>query len=204
MEYNKGDCDAKSVISITTKKTTAIKCQFEGINDDVRNSEFSFKINFNFSNFFFQPTRVFKRGLVCRSTREQLRRHSLQMQSSDSLFSLSSLQLWPRGIFYSCCTLHFDHKCVGSINSSFNLTLRQLSSKGVTILEIITYVGLCLSIIGILSTITLYFFPHVSAISNQSAVYFLEQTMLNKTGVQQIVSNTYYSRLSTIIHFQSL
>ena len=49
-----------------------------------------------------------------------------------------------------------------------------------------------------------YFFPHVSAISNQSAVYFLEQTMLNKTGIQQIVSNTYYSRLSTIIHFQSL
>ena len=119
-------------------------------------------------------------------------------------FSLSWLQLWPRGIFYSCCTLHFDHKCVGSINSLFNLTLRQLSSKDVTILEIITYVGLCLSIIGILSTITLYFFPHVSAISNQSAVYFLEQTMLNKTGVQQIVSNTYYRRLSTMIHFQSL
>ena len=149
--------------------------------------------------FFFQPTRVFKRGLLCRSTREQLKRHSLQMQSSDSFFSLSSLC-----IFYPCCTLHFDHKCVGSINSSFNLTLRQLSSKGVTILEIITYVGLCLSIIGILSTITLYFFPHVSAISNQSVVYFLEQTTLNKTGVQQIVSNTYYSRLSTIIHFQSL
>ncbi|XP_027038984.1 adhesion G-protein coupled receptor G2-like [Pocillopora damicornis] len=33
----------------------------------------------------------------------------------------------------------------------------ELSSKDVTILEIITYVGLCLSIIGILSTITLYF-----------------------------------------------
>ena len=43
------------------------------------------------------------------------------------------------------------------------------------------------------------FFPHGSAISNQSAVYFLKQTMLNKTGVQQIVSNTYYRRLSTII-----
>ena len=156
------------------------------------------------SNFFFQPTRVFKRRLLFTPTREQLRRHGLQMQSSDSFSSLSWLQLWPRGIVYSCYTLHFDHKCVGSINPLFNLTLRQLSSKDVTILEIITYVGLCLSIIGILSTITLYFFPHVSAISNQSAVYFLEQTMLNKTGVQQIVSNTYYRRLSTIIHFQSL
>ena len=169
MEYNKGDCDAKSVISITTKKTTAIKCQFEGINDDVRISEFSTLI---LVTFFFQPTRVFKRGLLCRSTREQLRRHSLQMQSSDSFFSLSWLQLWPRGIFYSCCTLHFDHKCVGSINSSFNLTLRQLSSKGVTILEIITYVGLCLSIIGILSTITLYFFlTWVLFLINQRCIF---------------------------------
>ena len=122
--------------------------------------------------FFFQPTRVFKRGLLCRSTREQLRRHSLQMQSSDSFFSLSWLQLWPRGIFYSCCTLHFDHKCVGSINSLFNLTLRQLSSKDVTILEIITYVGLCLSIIGILSTITLYFFlTWVLFLINQRCIF---------------------------------
>ena len=91
VEYNKGDCDTKSVISITTEKTTAIKCQFEGMNDSVRNSEFSFKIkNVLVTSFFFffQPTRVFKRRLLCRSTREQFRRHSLQMQSSDSfLFS---------------------------------------------------------------------------------------------------------------------
>ena len=173
VEYNKGDCDTKSVISITTEKTTAIKCQFEGVNDDVRNSEFFIQDQKRLSNFFFQPTRVFKRRLLFTPTREQLRRHGLQMQSSDSFSSLSWLQLWPRGIVYSCYTLHFDHKCVGSINSLFNLTLRQLSSKDVTILEIITYVGLCLSIIGILSTITLYFFPHVSAISSQSVVYFL-------------------------------
>ena len=64
MEYNKGDCDAKSVISITTKKTTAIKCQFEGINDDVRNSEFLFKINFNFNNFFFSAHKGFQERAV--------------------------------------------------------------------------------------------------------------------------------------------
>ena len=55
--YNKGDCDTKSVISITTEKTTAIRCQFEGMNDSVRNSEFSFKIKnvFVTSFFFFSP-----------------------------------------------------------------------------------------------------------------------------------------------------
>ena len=63
MEYNKGDCDTKSVISITTEKTTAIKCQFEGVNDDVRNSEFSFKIKNVLVTFFpahkgFQETAV--------------------------------------------------------------------------------------------------------------------------------------------------
>ena len=57
VEYNKGDCDTKSVISITTEKTTAIKCQFEGMNDNVRNFEFSFKINnvLVISFFFFSP-----------------------------------------------------------------------------------------------------------------------------------------------------
>ena len=36
-------------------------------------------------------------------------------------------------------------------------------------------------------------------------VYFLtELTTLNNTGVQQMVSNTHYKRLSTIIYFQSL
>ena len=69
----------EDMISITTEKTTAIKCQFEGMNDDVRNSEFSFKIKNVLVTFFFQPTRVFKRRLLCRSTREQLRRHSLQI-----------------------------------------------------------------------------------------------------------------------------
>ena len=49
------------------------------------------------------------------------------------------------------------------------------------------------------------FFPHVSAIFNYLVVYFLtELTMLNNTGVKQMVSNTHYKRLSTIIYFQSL
>ena len=49
------------------------------------------------------------------------------------------------------------------------------------------------------------FFPDVSAIFNYLVVYFLtELTMLNNTGVKQMVSNTHYKRLSTIIYFQSL
>ena len=62
VEYNKGDCDTKSVISITTEKTTAIKCQFEGMNDNVRNFEFSFKIsNVLVTSFFFFSPQGFSR-----------------------------------------------------------------------------------------------------------------------------------------------
>lgn len=46
-------------------KTTAIKCQFEGMNDNVRNFEFSFKINnVLVTSFFFSAHKGFQETAV--------------------------------------------------------------------------------------------------------------------------------------------
>ena len=93
VEYNKGDCDTKSVISITTEKTTAIKCQFEGVNDDVRNSEFSFKIKNVLVTFFSSPQGFSRDGCYL---------HPPESNSEDTVCRCNHLTHFPLLVDFSC------------------------------------------------------------------------------------------------------
>ena len=111
-----------------------------------------------------QRRRIFRRRMPCSYVEKQYRRNSLQLQSYDSFCCNIWLQRWHKGNqLWLCFSSGTDDTCklielIHVSLFSFLCYVTQLSKQDETVLKIITYVGLSLSIIGILVTSALYFF----------------------------------------------
>ena len=97
--------------------------------------------------------------MSCSYIKKQLRRNSLQLQSFDAFCRLNGLRRQHKGnkVIFALLSNFYGLSLLTRCCRLIFLFWTQLTEEDKTILKIITYVGLSLSIVGILLTLILYY-----------------------------------------------